>query len=128
MKVCIFNPEHDLCLAKGRAHYVPPRSAVEFARRDAGIMQVLYGPAPIEFRKFPGDANNDKVVDAKDLTLIKREALGLGHGLESSFQTVDDDEWNGADARALVQKLTGEWDRPKRPYVFWLWFRPPTVV
>ena len=45
MKVCIFNPEHDLCLAKGRAHYVPPRSAVEFARRDAGIMQVLYPDA-----------------------------------------------------------------------------------
>ena len=42
MHLCIFNPEHDLCLAKGRAHYVPPRSAVEFARRDAGLMQVLY--------------------------------------------------------------------------------------
>ena len=42
MRLCIFNPEHDLCLAKGRAHYVPPRSAVEFARRDAGIMSVLY--------------------------------------------------------------------------------------
>lgn len=42
MHLCIFNPEHDLCLAKGRAHYVPPRSAVDFARRDAGIMQVLY--------------------------------------------------------------------------------------
>ena len=42
MQLCIFNPEHDLCLAKGRAHYVPPRSAVEFARRDADIMQVLY--------------------------------------------------------------------------------------
>ena len=37
MLLCIFNPEHDLCLAKGRAHYVPPRSAVEFARHDAGI-------------------------------------------------------------------------------------------
>ena len=45
MQVCIFNPEHDLCLAKGRAHYVPPRSAVEFARRDAGIMSVLYPDA-----------------------------------------------------------------------------------
>ena len=45
MHLCIFNPEHDLCLAKGRAHYVPPRSAVEFARRDAGIMQVLYSRA-----------------------------------------------------------------------------------
>ena len=42
MRLCIFNPEHDLCLAKGRAHYVPPRSAIEFARRDADIMQVLY--------------------------------------------------------------------------------------
>ena len=42
MQLCIFNPEHDLCLAKGRAHYVPPRSAVEFARRDAALMQVLY--------------------------------------------------------------------------------------
>ncbi len=45
MQLCIFNPEHDLCLAKGRAHYVPPRSAVEFARRDAGIMSVLYPEA-----------------------------------------------------------------------------------
>ncbi len=45
MQLCIFNPEHDLCLAKGRAHYVPPQSAVEFARRDAGIMQVLYPDA-----------------------------------------------------------------------------------
>lgn len=42
MRLCIFNPEHDLCLAKGRAHYVPPRSAVEFARKDAAIMTVLY--------------------------------------------------------------------------------------
>lgn len=45
MHLCIFNPEHDLCLAKGRAHYVPPRSAVDFARRDAGLMQVLYPEA-----------------------------------------------------------------------------------
>ena len=45
MRLCIFNPEHDLCLAKGRAHYVPPRSAVEFARRDADIMKVLYPDA-----------------------------------------------------------------------------------
>ena len=45
MQLCIFNPEHDLCMAKGRAHYVPPRSAVDFARRDAGLMQVLYPEA-----------------------------------------------------------------------------------
>jgi hypothetical protein len=45
MQLCIFNPEHDLCLAKGRAHYLPPRSAVNFARRDASLMQVLYPDA-----------------------------------------------------------------------------------
>lgn len=45
MHLCIFNPEHDLCLAKGRAHYVPPRSAVDFARRDANIMTELYPDA-----------------------------------------------------------------------------------
>ena len=45
MTLCVFNPEHDLCLAKGRWNYVPPRSAVEFARRDAGIMSVLYPDA-----------------------------------------------------------------------------------
>ena len=46
MHLCIFNPEHDLCLAKGRAHYVPPLSAVAFARRDArAVMGVLYPDA-----------------------------------------------------------------------------------
>ena len=45
MKLCIFNPEHDLCLGNGRAHYVPPRSARDFARRSAGIMQILYTDA-----------------------------------------------------------------------------------
>lgn len=33
----IFNPEHDLCLASGDADYIPPASAVEFARRCSWI-------------------------------------------------------------------------------------------
>ena len=45
MNLCIFNPEHDLCLSKGRAFYIPPRSAVEFAIRDANIMNILYPDA-----------------------------------------------------------------------------------
>ena len=45
MQLCIFNPEHDLCLAKGRVHYVPPRSAVDFARRGACLMFLLYPEA-----------------------------------------------------------------------------------
>ena len=43
--ICIFNPEHDLCLANGGAHYVPPASALRFARLGASIMQVLYPQA-----------------------------------------------------------------------------------
>lgn len=45
MQICIFNPEHDLCLASGRALYIPPRSAVQFAQRDAHLMKVLYPDA-----------------------------------------------------------------------------------
>ena len=45
MHLAIFNPEHDLCLAKGRVHYIPPRSAVDFARRSASLMSLLYPDA-----------------------------------------------------------------------------------
>lgn len=45
MRLCLFNPEHDLCLANGRASYVPPQSAVDFARSSAQLMQVLYPDA-----------------------------------------------------------------------------------
>ena len=45
MKVAIFNPEHDLCLGNGRAHYMPPQSAVALAQQNAGLMSVLYPDA-----------------------------------------------------------------------------------
>lgn len=41
--LAIFNPEHDLCLANGDANYVPPASALRFARQDAYLMKILYG-------------------------------------------------------------------------------------
>ena len=33
----IFNPEHDLCLANGSPHFVPPDSALEFGRNCSGL-------------------------------------------------------------------------------------------
>ena len=45
MQLCIFNPEHDLCLGNGRAHYMPPRSAILFARQCAHLMSYLYPSA-----------------------------------------------------------------------------------
>lgn len=41
--LAIFNPEHDLCLANGDANYVPPASALRFARQEAHLMKTLYG-------------------------------------------------------------------------------------
>ncbi|MBO4740606.1 MAG: hypothetical protein J5605_03060, partial [Bacteroidales bacterium] len=45
MKLLIFNPEHDLCLANGDADFVPPKSAIDFARGSASLMQCLYPDA-----------------------------------------------------------------------------------
>ena len=41
--LCVFNPEHDLCLANGDCNFVPPSSAVDFARRGGEVMRILYG-------------------------------------------------------------------------------------
>lgn len=38
-----FNPEHDLCLANGDPNFVPPASAIVFAKKRKAIMSVLYG-------------------------------------------------------------------------------------
>ncbi len=43
--ICIFNPEHDLCLANGNPHYVPPESARRFALQNASLMKILYPEA-----------------------------------------------------------------------------------
>jgi hypothetical protein len=43
--ICIFNPEHDLCLANGTPHYMPPVSALRFAQQSASLMQILYPEA-----------------------------------------------------------------------------------
>ena len=43
--LCIFNPEHDHCLANGNRHFVPPASALRFAREGATLMRVVYPEA-----------------------------------------------------------------------------------
>lgn len=43
--LCIFNPEHDLCLANGNKHYIPPMSALEFAAKGCQLMSYLYPDA-----------------------------------------------------------------------------------
>ena len=43
--ICIFNPEHDLCLANGNRNFVPPTSALLFADKAASLMQIIYPEA-----------------------------------------------------------------------------------
>lgn len=43
MNIYIFNPEHDLCLANGDRNFVPPLSALAFARSGVGAMRIIYG-------------------------------------------------------------------------------------
>ena len=43
MPLFVFNPEHDLCLANGNMHYVPPESARIFAHVGKEVMRIVYG-------------------------------------------------------------------------------------
>ena len=43
-KIWIFNPEHDLCLANGDENFVPPRSAVGFAKENMDLTEYLMRP------------------------------------------------------------------------------------
>ena len=43
-QIYIFNPEHDLCIANGDENFVPPRSAVGFAKENIDLSQYLERP------------------------------------------------------------------------------------
>ena len=83
MRLCVFNPEHDLCLAKGRWNYVPPRSAVDFARRDASLMLVLYPDAVCtSVYDLPSVAVNTLLSQAQ----APASSPNLGEQLDSVFR------------------------------------------
>ena len=43
-QIYIFNPEHDLCIANGDENFVPPRSAVGFAKENTDLSEHLGRP------------------------------------------------------------------------------------
>ena len=43
-QIYIFNPEHDLCIANGDENFVPPRSAVGFAKKNIDLSERLKRP------------------------------------------------------------------------------------
>lgn len=74
MKLLIFNPEHDLCLANGSPDFVPPRSAVDYARGSASLMQCLYPDALCcsAYDTFPAEAVTEVVAWGWNATLKKQ--------------------------------------------------------
>ena len=60
--LCIFNPEHDLCLANGNRHFMPPSSALRFAQEGASLMQVIYPGAVAMSAARAGETHGDNTV------------------------------------------------------------------
>lgn len=74
MKLLIFNPEHDLCLANGSADFVPPQSAVDYARSSSAVMQNLYpdGLCRSAYDDLPAEGITEVVAWGWNATLKKQ--------------------------------------------------------
>ena len=57
-QIYIFNPEHDLCLANGDENFVPPRSAVGFAKENTDLTECLKRPNKQRRRIIPWGWNH----------------------------------------------------------------------
>ena len=97
-QICIFNPEHDLCLANGDKNFVPPRSASLFADNCHNIMQTLYGNA------FTTSVNTLKQLQLGDFSDI--EIIPWG--------------WNAALKQSLLKFGFPEKSLPADDYLAWI--------
>ena len=92
MKLLIFNPEHDLCLANGSPDFVPPRSAVDYARGSASLMQCLYPDALCcsAYDTFPAEAVTEVVAWGWNVA-VKKLLLrgGIAENLLPSDETLE---------------------------------------
>lgn len=84
MVICIFNPEHDLCLANGSSNYMPPESALRFARESAGLMRILYPeaslclPSPLASNQQFNKSTNQRILPWGWNTVLRNHLLKLG--------------------------------------------------
>ena len=94
----------------------------EFSPESQQIAAVLYGPPPGYQPPVEGDANEDRILDARDLSLMKR-----GIFLDDLHEGDDDyrkSKYDGRSARLLMQRLTGEEENPQHPIAFTVYFKP----
>lgn len=69
MTLYVFNPEHDICLANGDAHFVPPQTALRFARRGCNVMRWL-SSEPDKALCCPADGVGELLAQYPDIDAI----------------------------------------------------------
>lgn len=93
--ICIFNPDHDLCLANGSSNYLPPESALRFADECAEIMHLLYPDAnrccSVRQLRASGASEDSRIVPWGWNRVVKSQLLkcGVGEALLPSDQTLE---------------------------------------
>lgn len=79
----IFNPEHDLCIANGDIHFVPPQSALAFGRDCADIIKFMYGLDRNESNKIMPWGWNSVLCDRLRKQGVSEELLPSRQTLEN---------------------------------------------
>lgn len=81
--LCIFNPEHDLCLANGDKNYVPPRSAMKFADAAHHVMGVMYDACTASMNSIPqeviGSFADYEIVPWGWNAMLKQSLVRIGY-------------------------------------------------
>ena len=81
--LCIFNPEHDLCLANGDKNYVPPRSAMQFADRCHNVMGIMYDACTTSIysvsKKILDGLDDYEIVPWGWNAMLKQSLLRIGY-------------------------------------------------
>ena len=106
MKLLIFNPEHDLCLANGSADFVPPQSAVDYARSSSAVMQSLYpdGLCLSAYDPLPAESVAEVVAWGWNATLKKQlQKAGIAEKLLPTDEELS--RWRALQHRQTVLPL-----------------------
>ena len=75
----VFNPEHDLALANGQPHFVPPSNAVVFAREAAIIPIWIYGRGTVVSEPIPKDYSQILQSLNIDIQIVNRNSIQPSH-------------------------------------------------
>lgn len=91
------------------------------AATDQHALQVLYGPGPNYQPPVAGDMNDDRVLDARDLSMMKQAII---RDSQKDYDEYETPSYTGISARILTQKLTGENENPQHPVCFTVYLKP----